>query len=78
MGHHPKNLFNMTDDSDLFRTREDLEGDGWRLDGNVFVKEGKRMLPLYEAKMVDYLQPPRRRCGEERDGGQPAEPAERT
>jgi N-6 DNA Methylase len=49
-----KNLFNMTDDSDLFRTREDLEGDGWQLDGNVFVKDGKRMLPLYEAKMVDY------------------------
>ena len=49
-----KNLFNMTDDSDLFRTRKDLEGDGWRLDGNVFVKDGKRMLPLYEAKMVNF------------------------
>lgn len=51
----PKNLFNMTDDSDLFRTREDLEGDGWRLDGNVFVKGGRRMLPLYEAKMAHHF-----------------------
>ena len=43
----------MTDDSDLFRTREELERDGWRLQGNVFTRDGKRMLPLYEAKMVD-------------------------
>lgn len=49
------NLFNMTDDSDLFQTREDLEGAGWRLDGNVFVKDGKRMLPLYEAKMAHHF-----------------------
>jgi hypothetical protein len=47
-----KNLFNMTDDSDLFRTREQLERDGWRLFGNVFTRDGKRMLPLYEGKMV--------------------------
>ena len=49
-----KNLFNMTDDSDLFRTREALEADGWHLHGNVFIRAGKRMLPLYEAKMVDF------------------------
>ena len=42
----------MTDDSDLFRTREALEADGWQLHGNVFTRAGKRMLPLYEAKMV--------------------------
>ena len=42
----------MTDDSDLFRTREELEADGWHLHGNVFTRAGKRMLPLYEAKMV--------------------------
>ena len=52
-----KHLFNMTDDSDLFRTREELERDGWRLHGNVFTRDGKRMLPLYEAKMVALLQP---------------------
>ena len=50
-----KHLFNMTDDSDLFRTREQLERDGWRLNGNVFTRDGKRMLPLYEAKMVDFF-----------------------
>ena len=42
----------MTDDSDLFRTRETLEADGWHLHGNVFTRAGKRMLPLYEAKMA--------------------------
>ena len=45
----------MTDDSDLFRTREELEREGWRLRGNVFTRDGKRMLPLYEAKMVDFF-----------------------
>lgn len=50
-----KNLFNMTDDSDLFRDRERLEREGWKLHGNVFIKDGKRMLPLYEAKMVDFF-----------------------
>ncbi|MGH3167210.1 MAG: Eco57I restriction-modification methylase domain-containing protein, partial [Trebonia sp.] len=48
-------FFHMTDDSDLFRTREQLERDSWRLRGNVFTRDGKRMLPLYEAKMVDFF-----------------------
>ncbi|MDI6408502.1 N-6 DNA methylase [Streptomyces albus] len=47
-----KNLFNMTDDSDLFRDREKLETEGWELKGNVFERNGKRMLPLYEGKMA--------------------------
>ncbi|MGQ4373834.1 DNA methyltransferase [Streptomyces sp. SAS_267] len=50
-----KNLFNMTDDSDLFRSRERLEAEGWELRGNVFERGGERMLPLYEAKMVDFF-----------------------
>ena len=57
-------LFNMTSDSHLFRTREQLESDGWTLEGNVFRKRevgskevGSResyeeYLPLYEAKMA--------------------------
>jgi hypothetical protein len=49
-----KRLFDMTDDSDLFRTRETLTSDGWHLRGNVFTRAGKRMLPLYEAKMADF------------------------
>jgi hypothetical protein len=47
-----KNLFNMTDDSDLFRSRERLEAEGWELRGNVFERDGERMLPLYEGKMA--------------------------
>ena len=44
-------MFDMSNDSGLFRTREQLEQSGWRLDGNVFVKEDERYLPLYEAKL---------------------------
>jgi hypothetical protein len=60
-------LFDMANDSGLFRTRDQLEAAGWRLDGNVFVRGDERYLPLYEAKMVhqfdhrfgDYaMQPP--------------------
>ena len=45
-------MFHMSGDSTLFRTATQLEGDGWTLRGNVFEHEGKRYLPLYEAKMV--------------------------
>jgi len=31
-------MFDMSNDSHLFRTREELECDGWRLEGNVFVR----------------------------------------
>ena len=47
-----KNFFNSTDDSDLFRTREVLEADGWKLRGNVFTNGEKHMLPVFEGKMV--------------------------
>ncbi|MEU1705099.1 DNA methyltransferase [Streptomyces sp. NPDC005706] len=50
-----KRLFDMTDDSDLFRTREALEAEGWELNGNVFTRGRERMLPLYEAKMVSFF-----------------------
>ena len=46
-------LFNMTSDSHLFQTKEDLQSDGWLLSGNVFTRGRDRCLPLYEAKMVD-------------------------
>ena len=32
-----------------------LNDDGWTLTGNVFVRDGKRMLPLYEAKMIHHF-----------------------
>ncbi|MGW1979460.1 Eco57I restriction-modification methylase domain-containing protein [Streptomyces sp. NPDC001889] len=47
-----KRLFDMTDDSDVFRRREDLEADGWELRGNIFTRGEERMLPLYEGKMA--------------------------
>jgi hypothetical protein len=48
-------LFNMTSDSHLFRTRDELESDGWTLEGNHFVRDADRYLPLYEAKMVHHF-----------------------
>ena len=47
-------LFNMTTDSGLFRTAQQLEAKGWELDGNTYRRGGEVMLPLYEAKMVHH------------------------
>jgi hypothetical protein len=48
-------MFDMANDSGLFHTRKQLEGDGWTLDGNIFVKSNNQMLPLYEAKMIHHF-----------------------
>ena len=48
-------IFNMASDSQLFWTREELEQNGWALGGNVFARDGQRMLPLYEAKMIHHF-----------------------
>jgi hypothetical protein len=45
-------MFHMANDSGLFRTRKQLEDDGFVLDGNVFRRGPDTYLPLYEAKMV--------------------------
>ncbi|OBI45203.1 Eco57I restriction-modification methylase domain-containing protein [Mycobacterium colombiense] len=45
-------MFHMSNDSHLFHTRDELEADGWVLNGNVFKRGEGRMLPLYEAKMI--------------------------
>ncbi|TXH28365.1 MAG: SAM-dependent DNA methyltransferase [Mycobacterium sp.] len=50
-------MFDMSNDSHLFHTREELEADGWVLNGNVFERTDggvTRMLPLYEAKMIHH------------------------
>ena len=44
--------FNMATHSGLFRTHGELASAGWLLRGNRFEKEGRVMLPLYEAKMT--------------------------
>lgn len=48
-------MFHMSNDSDRFRAREQLESDGWILEGNIFRKEGAQYLPLYEAKMIHHF-----------------------
>ena len=48
-------MFDMANDSGLFRTRADLIAAGWQLDGNRFVKGSEIMLPLVEAKMVHHF-----------------------
>ncbi|WP_342372510.1 hypothetical protein PCC79_16550 [Propioniciclava soli] len=55
-------MFHMSNDSHLFHTWDELEADGWTLNGNVFEQtviahenreaRFERMLPLYEAKMI--------------------------
>lgn len=47
-------MFHMSNDSHLFSTREELEADDWHMTGNVFMKAGAQMLPLYEAKMLHH------------------------
>jgi hypothetical protein len=47
-------MYDMANDSDLFQTSDELRGDGWVLNGNVFARDNKRMLPLYEAKLIYY------------------------
>ncbi|MCT8336600.1 restriction endonuclease [Methanoculleus sp. Afa-1] len=45
-------MFDMSNDSHLFRTQEEMEAAGFALDGNRFVKGEEVWLPLYEGKMV--------------------------
>ena len=47
-------LFNMASDSNLFRTQEELEVEGWELRGNVFQRGEESYLPLYEAKLIHH------------------------
>jgi hypothetical protein len=45
-------MFHMANDSHLFRTRDQLEAEGFTLEGNTF-RNGKEIyLPLFESKMV--------------------------
>jgi hypothetical protein len=47
-------MFHMSNDSHLFRTRQQLEEHGAAVDGNVFISGDQRWLPLYEAKMLHH------------------------
>ena len=48
-------MFDMSNDSHLFRTKEQLESQEFELVGNVFVRAGEKYLPLYEAKMMHHF-----------------------
>jgi len=50
-----RRLFDMTNDSGLFRTRDELEAEGFRLTGNVFRRGPTTYLPLYEGKMAHHF-----------------------
>ncbi|MEI8373168.1 MAG: DNA methyltransferase [Planctomycetota bacterium] len=45
-------MFHQTNDAEHFQEAKVWEGNGFRLEGNVYRKAKKRALPLYEAKMV--------------------------
>lgn len=45
-------MFDMSNDSHLFCTREQLEADGWQLEGNIFQNADRRYLPLYEQNLI--------------------------
>ncbi|MCO5298649.1 MAG: N-6 DNA methylase [Candidatus Nanopelagicales bacterium] len=47
-----KRMFDMANDSGLFHTAEEMEALGAEFDGWSWARDGKRWLPLYEAKMV--------------------------
>jgi hypothetical protein len=46
-----RRLFDMTDDSDLFHTKDALENAGWELQGKTFQRNDELMLPLHEGRM---------------------------
>ncbi|MFD5001969.1 Eco57I restriction-modification methylase domain-containing protein [Streptomyces mutabilis] len=48
-------LFRSANDGDLFRSRTELLQEGWNLTGNSFSRGTERMVPLYEAKMVNFF-----------------------
>lgn len=48
-------MFHMTNDSKLFRTRDELEADGAILSGNQYRLRGVDYLPLYEGKMFSFF-----------------------
>ncbi len=48
-------MLHMANDSGLFRTRSQLESEGFNLRGNKFVRNETEWLPLVEAKMVHHF-----------------------
>jgi hypothetical protein len=45
-------MFDMSNDSGLFKNKDELTGMGFELDGNIFRRGEETYLPLYEGKMI--------------------------
>src|SRR5436305_14440726 len=45
-------MFDITNDSHLFLTCDQLESGNWKLQGNVFHKDDEKYFPLHEGKMI--------------------------
>lgn len=45
-------LFDMSNDSHLFRTAAQLQAEGFTCDGTDWIRDTERFVPLYEAKMI--------------------------
>ena len=45
-------MFDMSNDSHLFKTYHDLKNNGFLLNGNKFTRETEVFIPLYESKMI--------------------------
>ena len=45
-------MFDQTNDAESFHTAEGLKGNGYRLEGNRWIRRKEVYLPLYEAKMI--------------------------
>jgi hypothetical protein len=48
-------MFHMANDSRLFRSRDQLEAQGWTITGNIFSRSSEEYLPLFEAKMIHHF-----------------------
>ncbi|GAA3813288.1 N-6 DNA methylase [Sphaerisporangium flaviroseum] len=55
-------MLHMANDSDLFRPSaadheilESMLAEGWKLEGSALSRDGERLLPLYEAKMIHHF-----------------------
>ena len=52
-GYQGQLMFTMNTDSTLFRTREQLDAEGWELQGNSFrLSEGDECLPILQSKLA--------------------------
>jgi hypothetical protein len=48
-------MFDMTNDSAIFRTKETIDADGWTPRGVTYIRSNEELVPLYEAKMFHHF-----------------------